>query len=146
MVAIALKWAHVDNMADLVLVADPDAPTLAREHVVDVAREAGASTELQGRVRLAVSEAVSNAVRHAYRDGGHAEPEIRVSTAVEDGGLRVAVIDDGVGLQAPGAEPGMGLGLAIMDAIADDVEVRTHSGIGTELWLRFTLVADVARA
>lgn len=129
-------------MAELVLAADQDAPTRAREHVVAVARAAGASAELLGRVRLAVSEAVSNAVRHAYRDAVHVAPEVRVRAEVDEHGLLVVVVDDGVGLRAPGAEPGMGLGLAIMDAIADEVEVRTDSVSGTELRLRFTLSAE----
>ena len=128
--------------AELVVAADRDAPIVARDHIVDVAQSFGASPELLGRVRLAVSEAVSNAVRHAYRDGDRLAPEIRVSAGVDEGALHVVVVDRGVGLRAPDAQPGMGLGLAIMDAVADEVEVRTRSGWGTELHLLFSLAPE----
>src|SRR5438270_10506247 len=87
----------------------------AREAVAAIAALAGASDERIDSVRLAVSEAVTNAVVHAYegQDG-----EIEVSAKVDDHELEVEVDDDGRGLRA-GARHGLGLGLALIALSSD---------------------------
>jgi anti-sigma regulatory factor (Ser/Thr protein kinase) len=80
--------------------------THARRSVARFAAAAGLEDERIDAVRLAVSEAVSNAVIHAYpdRDG-----EVHVSAAVTPRELQVLVIDRGRGLRAPSQNPGLGL-------------------------------------
>ena len=60
-------------------------------------------------VALAVTEAVTNAVMHAYRDR---EPgTVRIFASVGDGALVVIVSDDGPGMTPRTDSPGIGLGL-----------------------------------
>ena len=49
--------------------AVPEAVPLARRSLTSVAAAAGAAGERLEEIRLAVSEALTNAVVHAYRDG-----------------------------------------------------------------------------
>ena len=77
----------------------PDAVPRARRVVVDLAAEAGATPETIEAIRLATSEALTNAVVHAY---DAAPGEIHVSAALRGGELSVVVADDGRGL-APSA-------------------------------------------
>jgi serine/threonine-protein kinase RsbW/stage II sporulation protein AB (anti-sigma F factor) len=107
-----------------------------------VARFAAAAGGLEGErldaVRLAVSEAVTNAVIHAYpdRDG-----EVQVSAAVTSRKLQVLVIDSGRGLQAPAENPGLGFGLKLMAEASDDFDAVERAEGGTEVRLVFDLDA-----
>ena len=62
-------------------------------------------------IRLAVTEAVANVVRHGYPERPGA---FHVTTAVAGGELWVLVSDDGCGYQTPSQSPGLGWGLALI--------------------------------
>jgi anti-sigma regulatory factor (Ser/Thr protein kinase) len=85
---------------------------------------------------LAASEACNNAIEHGYaeRDG-----EIRIRIADEDGSLAISVTDSG-SWREPGTDPSRGRGMAIMERLADDVEVRSTPA-GTVVVLRLQLEA-----
>jgi stage II sporulation protein AB (anti-sigma F factor) len=94
-------------------------------------------------IRLAVSEAVTNAVVHAYPgDSGW----VRVTALLADGALELTVEDDGCGIPDPNTartatyttDPErMGLGFSFMDSFMDHVEVRPGpSGRGTRILMR----------
>ena len=118
------------------LAAEPESVGTARLRLMALARERGADEDAQQRIALAVSEAVTNAVRHAY-DPRTTGGVVRLrATAAADGGLVVTVADDGRGLRAQSRSPGMGLGLVIMEASADAFAVSS-SEQGTELTLTF---------
>lgn len=85
-------------------------------------------------VRLAVSEAVSNAVQHAYR--GTPGP-IRVSASVISGVLRITIADDGCGHETPARQPGLGLGVGLMAGAGDEFEFADDVPVGTEVHLGF---------
>jgi serine/threonine-protein kinase RsbW/stage II sporulation protein AB (anti-sigma F factor) len=108
----------------------------ARGTVVEFARAAGAGGDLLDAVRLAVSEAVTNAVVHAYRDDGG---EVHVTAAVAGNELWVLIADDGHGLEGGSHHPGLGKGLALIATVSDDLWVVNRSGGGTELRMRFRL-------
>jgi anti-sigma regulatory factor (Ser/Thr protein kinase) len=91
-------------------------------------------------IGLAVTEAVSNAVRHAYRDGPAGEVRVRVTMLAR--AVEVAVEDDGLGLRPRHDSPGAHLGLPMIGSLADDLEV--HAGPGTRLVMRFALDAATA--
>ena len=63
-----------------------------------------------GDVDLAVTEAATNVVVHAYRDraAGDAPGVLRLAVRLEDGFLHVSVADDGVGLSPRHDSPGLG--------------------------------------
>jgi two-component sensor histidine kinase len=93
---------------------------------------------------LVLHELVSNALHHAYADGG--QGEVRVSLRRTDRGVTLVVADDGVGLEASAAPAGDpkhgGLGLHIAAAIVEH-ELRgglqLSSANGTIARLEFTL-------
>ena len=121
--------------------ATPDVIAPLRHAVADYAREAGIQGERLDDVRLAVSEAVTNVVRHAYRgERGQVHLTVRL---VEDE-LWVLVADDGCGLGIPSADPGLGWGLAFITDACDEFTLAERAGGGAEARMVFRLPADVA--
>jgi serine/threonine-protein kinase RsbW len=95
-------------------------------------------------IALAVTEATTNVVLHAYRD---AEPpgRLEVVAVISGGTLRVTVRDWGCGMRPRLDSPGSGFGLSLMGQLADAVAVRTHRiGGGTSVSLRFGAVTAAA--
>ena len=126
----------------LVIPARPEYLLLARLALTGVARLARADEEALADLRLAVTEAAANACRHAYEDG---QGDVTIQlTLSDDQQLEVIVEDDGPGFESESVaewraeELGEdGMGLAIIRAIAEDVEIGPReSGSGTRL--RFT--------
>ena len=122
--------------------ARPEYLLLARLALTGVARLAQADEEALADLRLAVTEAAANACRHAYADG---QGDVTIQlTLSDDQQLEVVVEDDGPGFESDSVaewraeELGEdGMGLAIIRAIAEDVEIGPRqSGSGTRL--RFT--------
>jgi serine/threonine-protein kinase RsbW len=105
-----------------------------RRRLVAFASEVGADRELQARIALAVSDAATNVVMHAYR--GETSRPLRVEADFEDGDLEVVVADEGAGLR-PRRSPGMGAGLGVIAETCDEFVVREREPAGVELWMRF---------
>lgn len=123
--------------------AVPESVPRARRALVEFAWEAGADEQQTDALRLAASEAITNAVRHAY-DG---EPgEIQVTAALAGGELWVLISDDGHGLDVATKDPGLGMGLALIARVSDDFSLMRRSSGGTELHMRFSLTASRGRA
>jgi serine/threonine-protein kinase RsbW len=95
--------------------------------------------ETLGDLKLAVTEACSNSVRHAYRDGR--EGSVEVVYELHPDRLVVEVCDDGEGFTL--AEPRSaseqmldegGLGIAIIRELADELELGPRvNGKGSRL-------------
>jgi serine/threonine-protein kinase RsbW/stage II sporulation protein AB (anti-sigma F factor) len=114
------------------LAAESDSVGEARRAAASFAAEHGADAD---DVALAVSEAVSNSVIHAYRDR---EPgEIDVRAIVEGDHVVVSISDDGVGVTPNPESPGLGLGLALIGSVSDGIELRRQPNHGTTLIMRF---------
>ena len=115
-------------------------PTMRRA-VGDAARRLGAGDELLLQVNLAVTEALTNAVQHAYRDRADADVgEVRVLVASGDGAtVVVRVRDDGIGPAPRRDSPGRGLGLCLMAHETDRFEMTRSPDGGTEVVLHFCL-------
>jgi serine/threonine-protein kinase RsbW/stage II sporulation protein AB (anti-sigma F factor) len=110
----------------------------ARAEVAALAARAGAPAPVLDGVRLAVSEAVSNAIMHGYRG----RPGGRVTVVAEAGErhLTVLVGDDGCGLAPRSDSPGVGLGLPLMAEVADSVSMTPgRDGRGTLVRMTFGL-------
>ena len=102
------------------------------------AGEHGGGRELQDRVACALTEALANAVLHAYPTPGLGE--IHVAADIEDGALEIVVVDNGTGLRAtPSDGLGVGTGLGIIASTTDAFAIRERVPQGTEVWLRFEL-------
>lgn len=121
--------------------AQPSQIRAIRRAVADIARNRGAGPSKVVQITLAVSEAASNAVLHAYRDGpSAAERDVRVVVLAQDEScLDVRIRDCGVGPSPRPDSPGLGLGLGLMAHETDRFEIRTAAGGGTEVVLRFEL-------
>jgi serine/threonine-protein kinase RsbW len=107
--------------------------TLCRLALTGISRLRPLSEELLADLKLALTEACSNSVRHAYGDGvdGHVE----ISYELHADRLAIEVRDDGAGFDldgegsAGGAELSEGgLGIAIIRAIADEFEFESRAG------------------
>ena len=124
--------------------ADPESVARARAELAGFAAGAGASATLVDEVRLAVSEAVTNAVRHGYPlDSG----EIRVRAFVDEDVLEVVVSDDGCGVHRDTGDSGLGFGLALICEVTDQMTLAPRSGGGTDVRMRFSLLeADLGAA
>lgn len=116
--------------------AVPESVPQARQAVVSLAAEAGASDEQVDAIRLATSEALTNAVVHAY-DGGPGMVHVRAALRGE--GIAITIRDDGTGPRPRLDRRGIGLGLALIAAAADEMAIATRPGGGTELKMRFGL-------
>jgi serine/threonine-protein kinase RsbW len=106
---------------------------MIRHEMAGIADKCGMDAEGVADVRLAVTEAATNAVMHAYAD---AEGELRVTATMGDGQLAIVVADTGPGLVERDDSPGLGLGLAIMANLSERLRVVSHPG-GTEVHMAF---------
>lgn len=121
----------------LTLPADAASVPAARRAVVALAERLGASPQALADVALAVSEACSNVVVHAYRE--HDEPGILLLEAEErDGMLEVVVADEGGSMHPREDSPGLGMGMALMAAVASGLQLD-HDGAATRVHLTFDL-------
>ena len=115
---------------------------LARLALAGVARAVPIPDETLADLKLAVTEACGNVVRHAYNGDG--EGICRVTIETREGMISIAVEDDGVGLPENAGVNGVddsfgesGMGLGIIGAIADELDLRRAGPDGgTQLTLR----------
>jgi serine/threonine-protein kinase RsbW len=109
---------------------------LVRESVSKMIADA-AQNDLE-RIRLAVTEACANVVRHAYPDDqGMLDVGVRRGPKV----VMIEVRDCGVGVpddREPRTEPDGGLGLPLIDVLADQIEI-TPRRPGTSVRMTFDL-------
>ena len=114
--------------------------TLGRLALTGISRLRPLSEELLADLKLALTEAASNSVRHAYADRG--EGTVEIVYEIHGDRLVIEVTDEGTGFDPadragdPEALTEGGLGIAIIRAIADEVEIGTQPG-GKGSRLRF---------
>ena len=118
--------------------AEAPAPGKARAAARAFAAEEGADADTIAAIALCVSEAVSNAVVHAYRESER-PGAIEVEVKRPNGYLCLRVRDHGCGLLPRVDSPGLGLGLPLIAESAASMEVLTPDEGGTEVRMRFDL-------
>ena len=117
--------------------AHPRSVARARGSVTAFAAAHGASRAQCGAIALAVSEAVANAIVHAY-GGGDDEAVIELRTWIDDQHLIALVRDDGVGMGRAQPSAGLGLGIALMAGLSERLTVESLSGSrGTRVQMAF---------
>jgi anti-sigma regulatory factor (Ser/Thr protein kinase) len=119
--------------------AQPSSVPLARAAVMRLAMQAGMSPPRLDAVRLAVSEAVTNAAVHAYPSS---PGQIHLTAALAQGELTVLVADDGVGPHTEPRNPGPGWGWPLMTSCSDMVTVTERGTGGTLVAIRWNMGVD----
>ena len=111
----------------------------ARSAVAAFAAQLDPTLEELGDIRTAVSEAVTNAIVHAYPDDiGIIRMKLRI---VDEDKLEITVMDKGRGipdlrqakepLYTTGGDDRSGMGFTIMESFTDKLKVRSAPGKGT---------------
>jgi serine/threonine-protein kinase RsbW len=131
--------AHDVRTVRLTIPAKPEYIILSRLALTGLARVRPLAPDTLADLKLALTEACSNSVRHAY---GESEGHVEISFELSADRLVVEVTDDGTGFDLD--EPGSsvdddeltegGLGIAIIRSIADEVEIAGgEDGRGSRL-------------
>jgi len=126
----------------LTIPAKPEYITLCRLALTGLSRLRPLPDETLADLKLALTEACSNSVRHAYADR---EGSVEILYELHEDRLVIEVLDEGEGFEAGEPEQEAdelsegGLGIAIIRAIADEFEVGERSG-GRGSRLRFVKV------
>jgi anti-sigma regulatory factor (Ser/Thr protein kinase) len=126
-----------DPHVEITLPAEPESVVLARQMVRGLIDFLGWGDESRNDISIAVTEACTNAVLHAYPEGGG---EYAVRAWAEPQRLVVAVRDEGRGI-APRVESpaaGLGLGLPLMLALGDEVSFSSQGEGATEVKIVFS--------
>jgi serine/threonine-protein kinase RsbW len=113
-----------------------DSVPRAREALSTFARSAGATDDQLDSIRLAVSEAATNVVVHAYDDDSG---RIQLEAGLASGELWVQIADDGLGMRPQVESPGLGFGLSLISQVCDEFEIAKRSSGGLEVRMRFAL-------
>ena len=130
----------VHGVVALTIPAKAEYIVLCRLALSGLGRVRALEPALVADLKLALTEACSNVVRHAYNEQRSGEVEVRYE--LDDDKLSVEVVDEGIGFDpeavvaAAGDELDEGgLGISIIRAIVDELDIRS-SGSGSSL--RFT--------
>ncbi len=118
--------------------AVPESVGQLRHAVAEFAEQYGADDDVVMALQLAVSEAASNAILHAFV--GRPEPGTLTLTADREGdALFVVVRDDGTGMRPRADSSGLGVGLPLMTRMTQSLEFSGNDDGGTDVKMRFAL-------
>jgi anti-sigma regulatory factor (Ser/Thr protein kinase) len=135
-----LVSVHLHRSMDAVPASVPALRGAIAEFVI----AAGVREPLLTSVKLAVSEAVTNAVLHAYV-GAVRPGAVRVAAWLEKDSLLVEVSDDGGGMMPRLDSPGLGVGLPFIADTADTLDISSSPRGGAHLRMTFALAPAAPR-
>jgi serine/threonine-protein kinase RsbW len=92
--------------------------------------------QLLSDIKLAVTEACTNVVIHAYPDG---EGPMEVRAALGEEELSIVVRDEGRGVVPRADSPGLGLGLPLIATLTESLELGTGDDNATEVRMTFRI-------
>jgi serine/threonine-protein kinase RsbW len=132
---------HSPQAIRLTIPAKPEYITLGRLALTGIARlrPEPFSQEVLGDLKLALTEACTNSVRHAY---GNGDGTVEITYELYADRLVVVVADEGEGFErASGTRTALaedelsegGLGIAIIEALADELEITERAQGGSSL-------------
>ena len=124
---------------------------LIRDFVYKLAARLGFEDEEASRIELAVDEACTNVIKHAYR--GESEELIDIAIKIDYKKMSIIVTDHGKGFDPSSVDmPEMkeylaelrvgGLGIFLMRTIMDEVKYDVHPGKGNQVTMVKYLVKD----
>lgn len=139
-VQMKLKAGEAPDMR-LVLLSRPDNVALVRQALSGLAQALGLDDALVADIKAAVSEACNNVVVHAY-DGQVGMLEVYICPDGEDFDVIVRDVGSGIRPHPPESAGVRGVGLSLIQAVTDRVEISGVPGEGTEVHMGFH-TADV---
>jgi serine/threonine-protein kinase RsbW len=98
-------------------------------------------TQTLSDIRLAVTEACTNVVVHAYPDAEEGQMEVLATLLGDE--LTVVVRDEGEGIGPRPDSPGLGLGLPLIASLAESVQLGRNEDELTEVRMTFSLYDDL---
>lgn len=128
----------------LVIQSQTERLSSVREFISEAARRHGFDEETVNKIALAVDEACTNVIKHAYKYATDKNIEIRIST--NKSSFEVTISDDGIAFSAeaiPTPDMGQylreyrrgGLGMYLMRSLMDKVEYTARPGKRNEVRL-----------
>jgi stage II sporulation protein AB (anti-sigma F factor) len=133
-----VNWARVEFQSSALNLG------FARVAAASWAAGLGFTLEELDDIKLAVSEAVSNCIVHAYPQ---CPGRVLMLLSASDHALTVSVQDEGIGIEdvtaarRPGVSSSsqrMGMGFTLMEALSKSMEVTSMPGHGTTVVMSFT--------
>ncbi len=128
------------NQMKLELLSMPKNVKLARVAVAAFASELDYNVSDLEEIKVAVSEAVSNAIIHGYEN--QTDGIFTLTVTLFENSLEIVIEDQGKGIQdlksalepSPGTDPErMGLGFTFMRSFMDGLDVESEVGRGTKV-------------
>ena len=119
--------------------ARPEGVAVVRQALAGMADALDFDASVLADMKMAVTEACTNVVVHAY-DG---EGVLEVEMIADEEGLTIVVRDHGTGIQPRPTRrdvPALGLGLPLIAALSDAFELRGSVGEGTEVRMTFRAI------
>jgi serine/threonine-protein kinase RsbW len=125
----------VEPFVRLTVPARPEQVALIRRVLEALADSLPLPPRLVEDMRLAVTEACTNVVRHAY---GGADGPLELVIRPRDAYVEVVVTDRGIGMMPSRDTGGAGLGLSLISALTDRFEIEHAPGAGSRLVMAFS--------
>ena len=137
--------ASDSSVIEMKMPCDSKFLSVVRLAVAGAAARSGLAVAVIDDVKVAVSEACTNVIQHAFPPGeGLAQRSLTVRMDVREGELRLEVLDEGNGFDPkhlPRADPDEvaeregGLGIFLMQGLMDEVKIESAPGSGTRVLL-----------
>lgn len=123
----------LDASIEMTLPARPESVTVVRQALSGLADVNGWGSTFLTDAKIAVSEASTNVVVHAYPDG--VQGTLSVTMTLNDYRLVVVVRDQGVGItpRLNDMSAGLGLGLPLIAALSTEVQIKSTDEGHTEV-------------
>jgi serine/threonine-protein kinase RsbW len=128
----------------LTMPARPEGVAVVRQALAGMADALDVEATVLADMKMAVSEACTNVVVHAYDD---ADGVLEVDMMAGENGLTIRVRDHGSGIQPHASRsrdvPALGLGLPLIAALTDAFELYGTAGQGTEVRMTFNYAREI---
>jgi len=135
------RTINSQRVLHIVVPARAEYLSLIRLVVAGIAARSGFSADSIADIKVALSEASSNVIRHAYAtDTPYAERVIEINCYDDNGSLLLEVTDHGHGMPIP-PPPSEGLGFGIMGSLMDKVDVETADDGTSVLMSKLSMTA-----
>jgi anti-sigma regulatory factor (Ser/Thr protein kinase) len=121
--------------------ARPEGVGVVRQALAGMADALDFDAAVLADMKMAVTEACTNVVVHAYPDG---EGPMGLRASIDERRLALVVVDRGRGIVPRPDSPGLGLGLPLIATLAESLELGTGNTEETEVRMTFDLGAPVS--